>query len=182
MHKASIWLQPIHIESFLSAHYCFPMKHSTKNKFGCVLFLCLVTLLIVPAGYAGQINFDLRTDRYVIRATAAAETQLMPLNQVVSIRFDESNVRQAIDKVLGVTGYRFLFLSTSSPMLAAMLTKPLAATHRRFKRIRIIQILHALAGPAFLVLIDPANRLVSFELDPDYLPLTEHHAVEVTLD
>ena len=121
-----------------------------------------------------------RTDRYVLQSTAASETQLMPLNQIVSIQFAGGSVQQAANKILNVTGYQFY--TPTSPMLLAMLKKPLAANQQHFKHIRIIQILHALAGPAFMVLIDPANRLVSFELDPNYLPLTEHHDREVTLD
>jgi len=121
-----------------------------------------------------------RVDRYTVLSNSASPEQLMPLNQVVSIRFAGGTVHEAISKILQVTGYQFH--SPTSPILLAMLKKPLAGNQQNFKRIRIIQILHALAGPAFLVLIDPANRLVSFELDPAYLPLTKHHAVEVTLD
>ena len=107
-----------------------------------------------------------RIDRYTVLSNAASPEQLMPLNAVTSQRL-RGTVDDGILQLLAGTGYQ-LFRRNAPESIGALLAKPIATTALRFRRVRIIEGIHAVAGPAVDVLVDPVNRLVSFEVKPDY--------------
>lgn len=105
----------------------------------------------------------------VITPTASAEQRDL-LAVVVSLKFPVGvdTVGQALEMLLERSGYRMAYGENTDPELGTLLLLPLPQIHRNLGPIRLRDALQALAGSAWILVEDPVNRLVSFDLNARY--------------
>lgn len=97
--------------------------------------------------------------------------QLDPFSALVSVNLDQSNrsVRDAVTGVLDFLGYRLMESGPNvCPFAKALLGSPLPAVHRHFEGVPVREVLHALAGPGYVTVVDHVRRKVTFDAHPDY--------------
>jgi len=142
-------------------------------------FFLLALLLALPpsAPVAGD-----RAGRYTAVAPVASAAQRDPLAVIVSVHFPSrvTTVHEALTYLLERSGYRLATGSTADPRLPVLLARPLPAVHRNLTHLTLENALRALAGDAFELVVDPAHRLVSFELVPVYRNFTQDPMLATT--
>ena len=113
---------------------------------------------------------SVRVGRYSTMAPVATPAQADLLQVVVRIRFPREikTLGPAFEHLLERSGYRLARTSASDPRLATLMGAPLPEVQRRIGPITLQRALEALAGPAWILVIDPVHRLVSFELAAPY--------------
>jgi type IV pili sensor histidine kinase/response regulator len=111
-----------------------------------------------------------RISRYASIKPVATPEQQNPLAVVLNISFtDEVNtVGEALDVLLSNSGYRLADFDASDPALPILLSRPLPKIHRKLGPITLDNALITLAGSAWDLVVDPVNRLISFELLEEY--------------
>ncbi len=115
-----------------------------------------------------------RVGRYTAIDPVATAQQSDVLSVVVTVNFTDqvSTVGDAIRHLLNRSGYRLASLHASDPALPILLKSPLPLVHRRLGPVKIDNALETLAGPAWDLVVDPVNRLISFELLEPYRNLS----------
>jgi len=131
------------------------------------LFLVFLGLLVVSPVSANSLNEEITVSRYSTVSLSAVEAQRQPLTAVISLNLNRNatTVLHAIEQVLHDSGYR---LSTMHPdrRVNQLFNLPLPKIHRTLGPITVSGALKALAGSPWELVIDPINRLVTFQL-PD---------------
>ncbi len=127
---------------------------------------------IYPHAHGGTIKLS----GYTRLSTKIPAAQKELLSAVVEYRFrpDIIYVEQALHEVLKGSGYALAEQSAADPNLPALLGSPLPRIQRHIGPARIDEILKAIAGPAWELVVDPVNRLVSFELKREFWPCDYH--------
>ncbi len=120
----------------------------------------LFVVFTAPSAFADAIPVG----RYVDKSVNADHEQLWPLVKTVSP--DNRNcphIRCAVDKVISTVGYS-IYPGVMTVSAMNTLNKPVPGNHMRFNNLRIIEVVHALMGPAYQIMVDPYDRYISFEL------------------
>lgn len=108
-------------------------------------------------------------------STRAKPHQVDPFNAVIDIDFEPSlSVGEAMNRVLGFIGYD-LFVSGNSidPSAEALFLRPLPYVHQTFEGTRVKDVLSALVGHRFIVVIDHNIRAVT----ADHSPLKRRYTI-----
>lgn len=127
------------------------------------LLICTSLLVLGALGTTARAE----TQSYaVINPTATADQRDL-LAVVVSLKFppNVTTVGQALTTLLERSGYRLAYGDNTDPQLSTLMHLPLPQVHRSLGPIRLRDALQALAGSAWILVEDPVNRLVSFDLD-----------------
>lgn len=113
---------------------------------------------------------SVQVGRYSSIDMSPTVAQSDPLQAVVEISFSPSvdTVGSAIDNLLLDSGFQMAQLSASDPKLPILLRQPLPLVHRSIGPTKLITALEFLAGSPWILVIDPVNRLVSYELATVY--------------
>lgn len=125
---------------------------------------CAVALLITTASQTAFAEDRHTVSRYTSISTVATEGQANPLATVVSFSFPPTvkTVGQAINYTLAQTGFSLAELSDLPEQTKYMLTLPLPSIQRNFTYVSVRSALQALSGDAFLLLVDPIRRVISY--------------------
>ncbi len=117
---------------------------------------------------------DVRVGRYTTVAPIATTSQSDLLSVVINVTFDSpiTTVGEALAHLLVRSGYQLADLDASDPYLPILLSRPLPQAHRQLGPIRLDSALTTLAGPAWRMVVDPVNRLISYELINQYRPIS----------
>jgi len=106
-----------------------------------------------------------------VKSGVSLEQQSILSNVVsVSLNRDVSSVGSALSIILKGSGYRLANPRNSDPYLSVLLESPLPDVHRDLGPATLENLLVVLAGPAWQLITDPVNRLVSFDLKERYWP------------
>lgn len=134
------------------------------------LFVLIVFSLMPWPAFATPTPSDIRIARYAVAHLGAEAAQTDLLSVVVRVSFSPSisTVGEALEHLLLRSGYGLASLGASDPNLPILLTRPLPQVHRTLGPIRLNEALKTLAGSAWVLTIDPVNRLISFELAPEF--------------
>lgn len=129
------------------------------------LFACLVLGSMSVAA-----NADVTQNGYALITPTATAEQTDLLAVVIRHEFPSQidTVGDAIAQLLDRSGYRLALGMNADPELPVLLALPLPQVHRRLNQIRLRDALQALAGNAWVLVEDPVNRLVSFDLHERY--------------
>ncbi len=145
--------------------------------------LLVASMICVLDAYAGQ-SGDEDTDPYVVaRYTSIATTpkpgQVDLLSAYVEtiIPGDAVTIGDAIELLLVGSGYRLAANDASDPALYRLMDNTLPVAHRRLGPITLRESLELIAGPAWTLVEDPVNRLVSFDLRKKYYPFAADEAI-----
>lgn len=127
------------------------------------LFIC--TSLLVSGVLAAPAQAQ--TQSYAVITPTATADQRDLLAVVVSLKFPPTvtTVGEALTTLLERSGYRLAYGDNTDPQLPTLMHLPLPQVHRAMGPIRLRDALQALAGGAWILVEDPVNRLVSFDLD-----------------
>ncbi|MGE0116208.1 MAG: hypothetical protein AB7T07_15160 [Steroidobacteraceae bacterium] len=128
------------------------------------LFACAVL------GSSNAAHADVTQNGYALITPTATAEQSDLLAVVIRHEFPSqiSTVGDALSQLLERSGYRLAVGMHADPNLPVLLTLPLPQVHRRLNQIRLRDALQALAGSAWVLVEDPVNRLVSFDLQERY--------------
>ena len=115
-------------------------------------------------------DIPVRVGRYSTIAPTATAAQADLLQVVVRIRFPAqiTTLRPAFEHLLERSGYRLAPAPATDPRLDVLMREPLPQVHRSLGPITLQRALETLAGPAWILVVDPVHRLVSFELAKPY--------------
>lgn len=127
----------------------------------CALGAFVVLLLFAAECEAEEITVA----RYSTVVAVPTAAQQDPLGAYIRTTFPDnvSRVGEAVDALLAGTGYRLAPEAAAHAARRAMLQWPLPDAHRTLGPLSVRAALELLAGPAFVLVEDPAHRLVSFE-------------------
>jgi conjugative transfer region protein (TIGR03748 family) len=149
------------------------MIDRTKRHFFPVLPCALAVLCTLS--WSVEAAEEVQVGRYSSMRPLPTEEQINLLSALVTVRFPETvaTVGQAVDQLLGPSGYRLAPDSVAEPERAALVALPLPEPHRSLGPIPLRTALETLAGPAFRLVEDPVHRLVSFERCKLTLPVRQ---------
>lgn len=74
-----------------------------------------------------------------------------------------TRIGEAVETLLGPSGYRLASPFAAEPERAELLDLPLPEAHRTLQPLPLRTALKILAGPTFTLVEDPVHRLISFE-------------------
>lgn len=107
--------------------------------------------------------------RYSIEVPAASAAARDPLSEMVSVTgHPGASLLEAARQALAGTGYALATGAAASPAHHRLMSRQLPATQWDMGPLPARRALRALAGPAFLLVEDPVNRLVGFDLRSPY--------------
>ncbi len=113
---------------------------------------------------------QVQTGRYTSAMVGATTAQVDPLSAIIrtEIPLGTYSVGDAMVYLLRATGYRLASPVAADPAVGTLYHMPLPQVQRSLGPITVRDALSVLAGPAFAVVIDPVNRLVSFDVKEPY--------------
>ena len=129
--------------------------------------LILVLITIIPAVGSAKITDEVRMGRYSLVNTSGVAHQKSPLQVIVdtNIPRELDSIGESITYLLLRSGYQLADPKITSDKLANFYQLPVPEVHRELGPIKLLDALNILTGEAFIPVIDPVHRLVSFELD-----------------
>ncbi len=131
--------------------------------------IMLAILFTVTNAAAG--SEPMQVARYSIIAPVATASQADPLQTMVAIRFPEphiTTVGDAMQYLLRHSGYHLAEAKAADPTMARLLNHLLPKVHRQLGPMSLQTVLSTLAGSAYQIVVDPVNRLIAFDLTPNY--------------
>lgn len=125
-----------------------------------------LTLLLLSLSFTGVASDNVRLNRYTLKSTDVLQSQFFSLSEVVSFTIPQhiKTNGQAIDYVIGGTGYRQAHHSVRNPKDIELATKSLAESSRNFSNQTRLNTLAAICGAGFKVVVDPINRLIACDV------------------
>lgn len=130
------------------------------------LVFLAAALAALPAVATAQ-----QLSRYSLEVPAATPPARDPLSRMVTISAGPgTSILDATRQALAGTGYALATAPAASPAQHRVLSRPLPDTQWEMGPLPVRRALRALAGPAFLLIEDPVNRLVGFDLRSPYRP------------
>ena len=115
-------------------------------------------------------NEDYKVGRYSSISTKPSNAQMDLLAVIIEIKFPLSinTVGSALELMLINSGFRLADPGAADPNLSILLNSPLPNIHRTLGPVSLRSALKTLSGISWDLIIDPINRLISFELIKDY--------------
>lgn len=121
----------------------------------------LAVVLVLPASHAAEPLYR----GYAI----ITEYLLTPdLDQTVYLRIRGRSVLEGLREILKGTGYRLTDPAAADPEIGRLYQQPYPENQRVIGPRALGAVLERLAGPAWVLVEDPVNRLISFEVRPEY--------------
>ena len=113
---------------------------------------------------------DYKVGRYSSISTEPTNAQMDLLAVIIEIKFPLSinTVGSALELMLINSGFRLGDPGAADPNLSILLNSPLPNIHRTLGPMSLRSALKTLSGTSWDLIIDPINRLISFELIKDY--------------
>jgi type IV pili sensor histidine kinase/response regulator len=100
------------------------------------------------------------------------------LAQTVYRAVQGPTVGQGLHELLAGTGYQLAEPWAADPAIGRLYVQPYPEAQRDVGPVELGGALARLAGPAWQLVVDPVNRLVSFERRPPYRPAPPGRVVE----
>ncbi len=115
----------------------------------------------------------LRVGRYSQLASVPKPGQANPLQTIISLFFPSQirTVGAALNHVLARSGWALASTQASDPTIPDLMSLPLPESQRSLGPIALFDALAILCGEAYVIVVDPVNRLVSCELRAPYSSL-----------
>lgn len=133
--------------------------------------ICLALIIVC----INQSSFALSDDttmigRYMTVANKPSRAQLNLLSQTIQVRFPQNlqTVGEAVNYVLRYSGYSLVSPQKMNTALKNTLTKPLPAIDRNLEPMTLEDALIVLVGSAFILVHDPLNRTVDFQVKASF--------------
>lgn len=113
---------------------------------------------------------DVQTNRYSYIAAKPTPEQINPLLIVIDVRIprDILTVEQTANYLLQRSGYQLSSAEAHNPKAQALLGQTLPDVHRHLGPMTLQDALLTLGGEAFRLMIDPVNRLLAYDINPNF--------------
>jgi len=131
----------------------------------------IILAMMFTATQAVADSKPMQVGRYSIVAPVARASQADPLQTLLAIRFPKphiTTVGDAMQYLLRHSGYRLADFKAADPAMARLLNHRLPKIHRQLGPMPVQTMLSTLPGSAYQIVVDPADRLVAFDLTPNY--------------
>ena len=125
------------------------------KKFLAAIMMASAVATAAPPLYSG----------YAIISEAPVSADLA---QTVYVQVRGRTVLEGLLEILRGTGYRLAAEGAADPEIGLLYRQPYPEVQRSVGPVELGAALERLAGPAWRLVTDPVNRLVSFEVRPDY--------------
>lgn len=139
-----------------------------------VYLATIICLLVAGFGVANPVvstdQQSLQVSRYVTLAAVASDTQKDPLSALIPklvFGHQVSTVQDALQVLLNDSGYRIASYHPD-PRVHQLFNLSLPAVHRRMGPISLENALNTLGGSPWMLVVDPVNRLITFQLPRHY--------------
>ena len=139
-----------------------------------VYLVTLICLLVSGLGVANTVTptdqQSLQVSRYVTLAAVASDPQKDPLSALIPKHvFDHqvATVQDALQVLLNDSGYRIASYHPDQ-RVHQLFNLSLPAVHRKMGPISLENALNTLAGSPWMLVVDPVNRLITFQLPRHY--------------
>ncbi|MCP4408933.1 MAG: hypothetical protein GY807_14455, partial [Gammaproteobacteria bacterium] len=128
-------------------------------------FQLLTIILAMTSIHSHADDQAMRVARYSEIAPVATTGQRNPLEVMVQIHFPKkvATLGEGLSYLLARSGYRLAPANASDPQIEVLMHAALPDVHRQIGPISLVHALTTLAGPAWQLIIDPVNRMLSFE-------------------
>jgi type IV pili sensor histidine kinase/response regulator len=142
---------------------------STLGRLAPVILVGSLSFCILNSSYAEVTQVG----RYLTAENKPKSSQIDLLSQEFQVRFPSfvQTIGNAMEYLLKQSGYSLVPEDKRSTALKVALSKPLPAIDREFGPMKLKDGLATLAGPVFILVNDPLNRMVSFNLSSKYSAL-----------
>jgi conjugative transfer region protein (TIGR03748 family) len=113
---------------------------------------------------------QVQVGRYSFIPAKPAPEQLNPLLTVIDVEIPGTivTVADTAKYLLQFSGYHLTPTARPSLFEQTLLKSPIPDVHRHFQQVVLRDALVALGGNGFRLLVDPVNRLVAYERNPNY--------------
>ncbi len=132
-----------------------------------VLGLGCAALLALVIGHTAAAT-DAPDPWYRGYAIVSEPTIRPDLQQVVYLHVQGRTVLEGLIQILEGTGYRLAHEAAADPEIGRLYEQPYPENQRDLGPRALGEVLERLAGPAWRLVEDPVNRLISFEVQPAY--------------
>jgi len=142
---------------------------SQTQTAGTSWLIILAILFATTNAVAG--DEPMQIGRYSIIAPVATASQADPLQTMVAIRFPKphiSTVGEAMQYLLRQSGYNLAKPKAADPTMGKLLNHLLPKVHRQLGPMSLQTMLSTLASSAYQIVVDPVDRLIAFDLTPNY--------------
>lgn len=125
--------------------------------------ITIVFLLVTAEATASE---KILTGRYSYVVNTPTNEQIDPLKVVIKTKIPQrmSTVGHAVKFLLLRSGYELADTSVMTDSVKKLLAKPLPSVHREIGPLTLDKSLQMLSGKAFVLLVDPVNRKVSYKV------------------
>ncbi|MCP4475508.1 MAG: hypothetical protein GY821_13280 [Gammaproteobacteria bacterium] len=139
---------------------------------------CLLMTIPVLVGINVCLATPVSVSRYATLAIENSQEKTHLLQQVIQIKFPKNctTVGEAMHFLLQFSGYHLAKPANLTASAKARLNQPLPAITRQVGPGTLQAIISILIGPSYQQLIDPAHRLIGFQLYPRYQSLYNPNA------
>jgi conjugative transfer region protein (TIGR03748 family) len=113
---------------------------------------------------------DIQTGRYTYLSAKPLPEQINPLLTLIDVLIPEgiNTVSASATYLLQFSGYQLSQTVQPEPQVLALLRRTIPEVHRHFEQVVLRDALLALCGNGFRLVVDPVNRSLAFERDPNY--------------
>ena len=158
---------------------CWPVyltqKRKRDNSVMKKVIFALLCVLTTANGYC-ETEDNVRVGRYGLINIGGELKQRDLIDQVVNITFPSQvvSIGDAIRFLLKETGYSLASLEASDPQMGTLMELNLPGIHRATGPVKLSDALNTITTNAWILVVDPYGRLISFELNknailPSYL-------------
>lgn len=142
------------------------MAPKTNLEHAIMRVLLIAAIALMPVVVSAQTG-EIRMGRYSLVNTSSLAHEKSPLQVVIdtSIPRKISTIGGSLEFLLLRSGYQLVEEDQVGKKLSAFYQLPLPEVHRKLGPVKLIDALNIITGEAFVPVIDPVHRLVSFELD-----------------
>jgi len=132
--------------------------------------LLMLSVILMFSHGAFASSEHVRVDRYSIIETKPTVAQADLLSVVINVAVPDHvvTVGETLQHILERSGFSMASVNASDPALPILLRKKLPRVHRHLGPITLREALSTLAGPAWQLVEDPVNRMVTFQLLNQY--------------
>ena len=125
----------------------------------------LPAILVLTFSFSQSLVAEVQIGRYATVRALPTDAQRDVMTMPVSIQFDESvnTVGDAVAVILEEVGYTLSDPATADSQRHRLLSHVLPKSHRQLGPLSVRAALSTLAGPAWQLVEDPSDRLVTFE-------------------
>ena len=133
-------------------------------------FRQLISIGLISAGLSAISTMSAQAQQYGVGYILIddAPTQHSDLSQIIMTRINAQTIEQGVQQLLWGSGWRLAGMAAADPELFRLMQAPWPNSWHNLGPDRLDAILVAMGGSGWQLVVDPVNRLVSWEVSPAF--------------